>query len=267
MIDWNSILIAVAIVAGIGIVAGLGLAIASVLLAVPKDEREEQVRALLPGANCGACGYSGCDGYAAALAKGEAENGLCAPGGSDAAAAISALLGIGGGSVERKVAIVHCRGTYDNTDNKLEYEGVKSCTAANQMFGGVSECPYGCMGLGDCVSACDFGAISVCNGAAHVDPNLCKACGKCVKACPKGLISLIPVRPVAVVLCMNCDKGAQTRKVCKGGCIGCMKCTKVCETGAVTVTNFHASVDPDKCTGCGKCAEQCPMGCLRVLSH
>lgn len=259
----NAILIPVAIVAGIGVIAGAGLSIASALLAVPKDERAEAVLEKLPGANCGACGYSGCSGYAAALASGEAKNGLCAPGGEAAAKEIAAVLGIDAGSVEKKVAVVHCLGTYDNTSDKIEYQGVNSCAAAMQLYGGVSSCAFGCVGLGDCAAACPYGAINVCNGVARVSPELCKACGLCVKTCPKGIISLEPAGKAAV-FCSSRVKGGETRKVCKAGCIGCMKCTKVCEHGAITVTDFCASVDSSKCVDCGKCTQVCPAHIVKL---
>lgn len=262
----NGILLAVLLIAGIGLIAGVGLSVASVLMAVPKDERAEEILEKLPGANCGACGYSGCSGYAAALAKGEAENGLCSLGGAAAAKEIAALLGQEVKEVQRKTALVHCIGTYDNTTDKMEYLGVDSCAAANQLFGGVGSCLYGCMGIGDCVASCEYGAITLCNGVAHIDPTLCKGCSKCVKACPKGLITFEPLKPIAVVRCKNCDKGNLTNKVCKVGCIGCMKCAKACATGAITIENFVASVNPDKCTGCGACVEACPRGCVSLLS-
>ena len=186
----SSILIPAAVVAGIGLVAGAGLAIASVLMAVPKDERAEAVLEVLPGANCGACGYSGCSGYAAALASGEAKNGLCAPGGDKAAQDIAAVLGISAEGVERKTAVVHCLGTYDNTSDKIEYQGVNSCAAAMQLFGGTPSCQFGCIGLGDCAKACPYDAITVCNGAAMVNRAMCKGCSICVGTCPKGIISL-----------------------------------------------------------------------------
>ena len=258
------ILIAVLIIAGIGLVAGLGLAIASIVMAVPKDEKAEAVLELLPGANCGACGYSGCSGYAAALAHGEAENGLCSPGGAEVAANIASLLG-GSADVEYKTALVHCLGSYDNTSDKMEYHGIMSCAAAAQLAGGITSCRFGCMGLGDCVNACEYNAITVCNGVASINPSYCKGCSKCVKACPKNLISLVPLKKQAVVRCNSCEKGAATNKVCKVGCIGCMKCVKVCEDGAVRVENFHAIVDPSKCTACGKCVEACPRHCITML--
>lgn len=261
----NELLLPILIVAGIGLVAGLGLAIASIVMAVPKNEKAEKVLELLPGANCGACGFSGCSGYAEALAKGEAASGLCSPGGAEVAAAIAEALGTDAGEVEYKTALVHCMGTYDNTSDKMEYQGLRSCAAAAQFFGGVGSCSFGCMGLGDCASACDYGAITVCNGVASIHPEKCKGCSKCVAACPKKLISFVPLKTQAVVRCSNCDKGGQTRKVCKTGCIGCMRCVKVCEAGAVEVKNFLARVNSERCTGCGKCVEICTQGCITLF--
>lgn len=261
----NAILLAVAIVTGIGIIVGLVLAIASVIMAVPKDEKAEAVLEVLPGANCGACGFSGCAGYAKALAHGEAKLGLCAPGGEEAASAAAKILGVAAGKTERKTAVVNCTGSYDNTEDAVNYQGIESCKAAAMINGGISKCSYGCMGLGDCVKACEYGAISVCNGVAIVNPAACKACGKCVKACPKNIISIIPVKKQAVVRCVNCDKGALTNKVCKSGCIGCMRCVKVCPAAAVTVTQFNATVDPALCIGCGACAEECKPKCISMI--
>ncbi|MBQ9083793.1 MAG: RnfABCDGE type electron transport complex subunit B [Clostridia bacterium] len=258
----NPIVLAILLVSGIGLVAGAGLAIASVLMAVPVDEKAEAIEAALPGANCGACGFSGCSGYAAALAKGEAQPGLCAPGGKDAAVAIAAILGTEAVDVQPKTAVVRCMGTCERTSDRMEYDGIRTCAAAVQMFRGPGSCSYGCIGFGDCAAVCPEGAISVCNGIAHVDPDKCIACGKCAKACPKQLIAIVPNDAIAMVRCSNKDKGAITRKVCTAGCIGCMKCQKNCEAGAIKVVNNLASVDPAKCTGCGKCESVCPQHCI-----
>ena len=253
------------IVGIIGLLAGVVLAVASILLAVPKDETAEALEEILPGANCGACGFSGCSGYAAAMSKGEAKPGLCSPGGEETAQKFAELLGSGEVSVEYKTALVHCMGSYDNTTDKMIYDGIESCSASTFLAGGISSCRYGCMGMGDCVRACEYGAVSVCNGVARIDPQKCRGCSKCVEACPKGLIKFVPLKRQAVVRCSNCDKGRDTMQVCKIGCIGCKKCEKTCEDGAITVQDNLARVDPQKCTGCGKCAEACPRNVITML--
>lgn len=260
------ILLAIAIVAIIGLIAGLGLSTASAALEVPADETVENLRAALPGANCGACGFSGCDGYAAALAAGEAEPNRCAPGGPSTAAALAELLGVDAGEMEQKAAMVRCGGSCGHVQIKYEYQGRPSCAAAAAHFAGPISCPYGCLGFGDCADACEYGAIEVKDGLARVNSLRCTACGRCVKTCPKGLISLLPVSLDAVVRCSNKDKGGQTRKDCTVGCIGCMKCTKVCPTGAITVQENLARIDPDTCIGCGACAETCPVQCIQMLN-
>ena len=253
------------IVGIIGLLAGVILAVASIVMAVPKDEKAEALEEVLPGANCGACGFSGCPGYAAAMAKGEASPGLCSPGGAEVAKKCAEILGSGDVTVEEKVAVVHCLGSYDNTTDKMLYDGLESCGAAALLMGGISSCRYGCMGLGDCLRACEYGAIQVCNGLAQVDPALCKGCAKCVAACPKGMISLVPKKRQAAVRCSNCDKAKATMDVCKIGCIGCGKCARTCQFGAICVENGVAKVDPQKCTGCGQCAEACPRHVITLL--
>jgi RnfABCDGE-type electron transport complex B subunit len=254
----NDILIPVLILVVIGLLSGLILAIASIVMAVPKDQKTEDIRAMLPGANCGACGFSGCDGYAKALAEGTAQPGLCTVGGSDVANAIAGYLGVAATSVEPHMSIVRCLGSHDNTTDRVEYEGITSCAAAAAVAGGPTSCTFGCIGLGDCVNACNYNALSVRNGVAMVEPKNCVACGMCLKACPRHLLTLVPVKKQAVVLCSNCDKGNVTNKVCKVGCIGCMKCEKTCKYDAVHVKNFLATVDPEKCVGCGECVDACP---------
>lgn len=264
----SEILLPVLLVSGIGLILGLGLAVASVVFRVPVDEKAEKIRENLPGANCGACGFSGCDGYAAALSKGEtADCTRCTPGGNDTAKAIAAVLGVEAGSVMPMTAAVMCRGSCANVEEKLEYSGVKSCAMAAQLFGGPKNCVYGCIGYGDCVNVCQYDAIFICDGVARINPENCRACKMCIKTCPRHLIDLFPLNTTkAAVLCVNRDKGAETRKQCKAGCIGCTRCAKVCPENAITVKDFCAKVDYDKCKGCGECHKVCPVGCVDIYS-
>lgn len=266
--DYKLILIAVAIVAVTGALAALLLSIASKVFAVPVDEKAEKIRECLPGANCGACGFSGCDGYASALSKGETtETALCNPGGNEAAKAISEILGVEASTVKPMAAIVLCRGHNGTAQVKLEYQGVRNCKMASLVFGGPKECIYGCVGFGDCMAVCEYDAIRICDGIARIDPHKCRACKMCVKTCPKGLIEMLPLEETeAAVLCKNHDKGAQTRKECTAGCIGCMKCVKSCPNEAITIDRFCAKVDYEKCIGCGACHASCPVGAIDLIT-
>ena len=263
----SPIVFAVVLLGVIGLIAAIGLTVASKVFAVPVDEKAEAIRECLPGANCGACGYSGCDGYAAALSKGETtDTALCAPGGNDVSKAIAEAAGLAAGEVKPTAAVVLCQGHNVNAATKLEYQGVMSCRMASQIFGGPKECIYGCLGYGDCMAVCEYNAISICDGVARINPLMCKACKMCVKTCPKGLIEMLPLHETkAAVLCKNHDKGAVTRKECTIGCIGCMKCAKECEAGAITIDKFCAKVDYEKCTGCGKCHTVCPVGSIDLV--
>ena len=255
----SSVLVATAVVAGIGLLIGLILSIASIVMAVPKNEKAEAVLAVLPGANCGACGFSGCSGYAEALSKGEAKVGLCPVGGESCAKDCAAVLGVDAGETVRQTAVVRCTGSLSNTSNKAQYTGLQSCSAAARIGGGVTACTYGCLGLGDCENACPYDAIHVFNGVAVVNSNNCKACSLCVKTCPRGIISLVPVKDAAINLCSNKDKGAAAKKACKTGCIGCRICEKTCPSKAIKVENNVAFIDPDKCIGCKECVTVCPQ--------
>lgn len=259
------ILIAFLVVGAIGLAAGLLIAVMSRFFGVEEDQTVKALRECLPGVNCGACGYKGCDDYAAALAEGSAKPNLCVPGAESTAEALGAVLGIEVEPPKDVVAFVHCNGNCEATTKKAEYDGVSSCKAAAMLYGGPDACRYGCMGLGDCAVACPAGAICLKDGIAHVDTSRCLGCGLCETICPKKLISMVPQETAAVVMCNNKDKGAEARKACKNACIGCMKCVKTCPNEAITVTNNLAKIDYAKCTGCGLCAASCPTGCLKAV--
>ena len=222
-------------------------------------EREEAILAELPGNNCGGCGYPGCDGLAAAIAKGEAPVNGCPVGGEPVGKVIAAIMGQEVVETARQVAYVKCAGTCEKTKDNYEYTGVEDCEMmAFIPGGGAKSCTYGCLGFGSCVKACPFGAIDVVNGVAVVDKEACKACGKCVAKCPKHLIELVPYEQTTFVQCSSHAKGKAVTSACEVGCIGCKKCEKTCPNGAITVDNFCAHIDYSKCTNCGACKEVCP---------
>lgn len=256
------ILLPVIIVGAIGLIAGLGLAVASKFMAVPVDESQEKARAVLPGANCGACGFSGCDGYAEALAAGKASIDKCAPGGAAVAKQLSEIFGGEVGASEPLTAFVACKGTPEITVEAYEYRGMESCAAANSLHGGPLACAYGCLGFGDCMRACQFGAITLENGRPSICRDKCVACGRCAEVCPKGIISLVPQKAAVLVGCSSCAKGPSVAKSCKVSCIACMQCEKSCPTGAIRVKNNLAVIDYELCSGCGKCREVCKRGVI-----
>ena len=255
----TGILIAALVVGGTGLFIGVFLGAAGKKFAVEVDEREEAILGVLPGNNCGGCGYAGCSGLAAAIVKGEAEIGGCPVGGTPVAEKIGAIMGVEAGAAERQVAFVKCAGTCGKAGQDYEYHGLGDCVMVNMMQnGGPKSCNYGCLGEGTCVKACPFDAIHIVDGAAVVDKEELKACGKCIAACPKKLIELVPYSQKHLVQCSSKDKGKDVMKACSVGCIGCKMCEKVCEFDAVKVLDNIAHIDPAKCTHCGKCAEKCP---------
>ena len=257
----------VLIVTVIGLLAGLILVIASKFMAVKVDERFNDVRDCLPGANCGACGYAGCDQYAEALLKGDVPTNLCVPGGAGAASALSAVLGVECEAVAPKCAFVRCNGCTEHTQKEVDFDGPKTCKAASVYYGGDNACSYGCLGYGDCVAACPYDAIHIVNGVAKVDKTSCVGCGICANTCPKHIISIIPMAAKAEVACSSKAKGAVVRKICSSGCIGCGICMKNCPAGAITIQDNLASIDPEKCEGCGLCAQKCPVKAIHLLDE
>ena len=257
--DMMGIISAAVLIGGVGIFVGLFLGTAAIVFRVKVDEKEEAVLAALPGNNCGGCGFPGCAGLAAAIAKGEAEVNACPVGGAVVGDKIAAIMGVESKENVRMTAFVHCVGDCDKTHADYEYTGIEDCRMlAFVPNGGPKSCNYGCLGFGTCVKVCPFDAIRVKNGIAVVDKEKCKACGKCIAVCPKNLISLEPYDAKHIVACSSKDKGPVTMKACSTGCIGCGICVKNCPAGAVSVKDFHAVIEQQKCTGCGICAEKCP---------
>jgi len=258
-----SIVLPAIILSAMGAAFGVALAFASAAFSVKPDERIALVRGVLPGVNCAVCGYSGCDAYASAVAAGAAAANLCNVGGQAAAQRIGELLGIDAGNVAVKAARVKCCGTDDACGVKYDYDGIESCAAASLAQGGPKACVYGCLGYGDCVKACIYGAAYIKNGAADVVASRCAACGMCVKACPKRLIALYPVDETYAVCCANKDRGAAVARYCSAGCIGCKRCAAVCRAGAIAVRDNLATIDPLICMRCGECAKACPRRCIQ----
>ena len=259
------ILTALLVVAVVGLLAGVMLAVASHFFAVPENETAKKVRECLPGANCGACGYAGCDAYAEAVAEGKAEANACIPGGADVATQLSEILGVSVSASAKKVAFVNCTGDCNAVNSAVIYDGMDNCKASSMIYGGPSSCKYGCIGCGDCMNVCPVDAILICEDLARIDPKTCIGCGKCVNTCPKSIITLVPQTIAAAVACSNTEKGAVARKNCKNACIGCKKCEKVCPEGAIKVVDNLAVIDYEKCADCGICTAQCPTGCLKLV--
>jgi len=230
---------------------------------VKVDEREQVMRGVMPGANCGACGFPGCNSYAAALLEGDVATNLCPPGGPDLVKRIGEVLGTDGGEeIVEKAAVVHCCADEDACRVKMDYIGMSTCVAAHQLFGGQTACTFGCLGFGDCMKVCPTGAVCIEKGLARIDTRKCNGCGLCVKACPSHVITVDDATIAVAILCKNTEKGGALKDKCTKGCIGCMKCVKACPSQAITVTDSLASIDYSKCDGCGKCIESCVKGCI-----
>jgi len=269
------ILSAVIVLGCIALVAAVILYVCSKRFAVKEDPRIAQVTEVLPGANCGGCGFPGCSGMADALVKGADAGSLeglnCPVGGADVMGKVADLLGMAIANSDPMVAVVRCNGTCELRPRIASYDGLKTCTAMNACGAGETGCGFGCLGCGDCVSACQFDAIHINpeTGLPEVDEEKCTACGACTKACPRNIIELRKKGPKGrriFVSCVNKDKGAVAMKACKSACIGCGKCQKECKFEAITIENNLSYIDFTKCRMCKKCVDACPTKAIHAVN-
>lgn len=246
----------------LGLLFGLVLAIASKKFSVEVDPRTPEVRDALPGANCGGCGYAGCSAFAEAVVKGDASADGCPVASKEQVDEIAKIMGVEITKGEVFVSRIYCNGTLDACDYKYEYSGDIDCVAAAKLSGGNKSCDYGCLGLGSCVKACQFDAITIENGIAIFDKEKCTGCTMCIQTCPKELIRLVPKNQEQYLMCKNPEKGKAVKTVCKTGCIGCGICEKVCQFDAIKMVDNRPVFDYVKCTGCNVCAQKCPVNII-----
>jgi len=262
----ENILYPILSISGLSLIFGALLGFSAKKFAVKVDPKVEKIKNVLPGVNCGGCGFPGCAVFAEAVAKENASYKGCPAGGSAAAAEIAKTMGIDPAVSARKVAFIKCNGKEDCVKRNYFYDGPRSCVAASQLAtGGNKSCTYSCIGLASCKNACPFDAITITESIAVVDRKKCTACGKCIAVCPKKLIEIVPDKSKVRVLCNSRDKGKLVRINCRAGCIGCTVCQKVCTAGAITIEDNIAHIDYEKCTLCLACVNKCPSKVIKVM--
>ncbi len=254
----TNIIYPILVLGGLGLLFGVLLSIASKAFAVKVDPKIGEVLDALPGANCGACGFPGCEGLATAIAEGRAPVNSCPIGGQKVADKVAEIMGLNAANVERNVAVVLCQGDKDKAKEKYEYDGIEDCRVQIDLADGCKSCSYGCLGCGTCQDVCQFDAIDMVNGIAVINKEKCTACMKCIEVCPKKIIELVPYDNEYIVKCKSEDKGKEVRGNCTIGCIGCRLCVRNCPVDAFTFENNLAKINYDICTNCGICEEKCP---------
>ena len=268
----GSIIWTIAVLSGLGLLLALLLYLLAKKFKVEEDPRIDEVEKVMPGANCGGCGFAGCRAFADSAVKApNLDNHYCPVGGNDVMKQVAAILGYEVKEKAPEVAVVRCNGTCANRPMTNTYDGVQSCKVKAALYAGDTACAFGCLGCGDCAAACQFGALSMDpeTGLPVVDEEKCTACGACVKACPKAVIELRPKGPRGMkvfVSCINKDKGPVAKKACAAACIGCGICAKTCTHDAILVENNIAYIDASKCKLCRECEAMCPTGSIIGLN-
>ncbi|NLL43781.1 MAG: RnfABCDGE type electron transport complex subunit B [Firmicutes bacterium] len=259
----STTLVSLVSMGGLAAVFAFGLAVASKVFHVETDPRVDEIFEVLPGVNCGACGFAGCSAFAEGVATGEAPVNGCPVGGASVAKMVAAIMGVESDGPNRQVAQVLCKGGLAEAKQRGDYDGPRDCRIAHATQGGDKACSYGCLGYGSCVAACQFDAMYMDeNGLPVVIEENCTACGKCVDACPRDIIMLVDEEQGVHIRCRSLLTGRFVRQVCSVGCIACQRCVKVCPTEAIYMQDNLARINYDKCTNCQACVEVCPMNTI-----